>query len=235
MRCHVCSKDYIKKDHHLYCVECGHSYKSPKCDATEYHVKQYRKNVGQYRDSEEIINDVVQPVFHEARKKMVEERVALIKEYGLISPGSRCLDVGCGAGTYAMELSEHVSSVMCLELSDVLVNEVRRLGFQCCQSDFLSASFEESLYDVVSAWHVLEHVEDIESFVRKMFELSDNGVVLEVPIDRKIPTNYDGHIHYFSKKSLRKLVERFARKVVELPGIQPPSALIIGLKDEHTA
>ena len=91
------------------------------------------------------------------------------------------LDVGAGAGTFAKHLQDKVDSIECTELDPSLINECRKLGFTTYEEDFLNLEISKK-YDVVSAWHVLEHVENIESFLEKMSKLVLKHCIIEIPL-----------------------------------------------------
>ena len=85
---------------------------------------------------------------------------------------------------------------------------------------------EDKQYDVIFALDVLEHIEDIQSFPKKISKLAKK-VVVQVPTDRPIippnihlmhpkpkyttadgypvSTDFDGHLHYFTEFSLNNL------------------------------
>ena len=164
---------------------------------------------------------------------MCEKRMSFVQYY--LEESDTCLDIGAGAGTYANLLRQEVSGVECTELAPVLINELKRLNFKVYEEDFLSIKFDKK-YDVVSAWHVLEHVEDIRSFIKKTYQLSNRYVIIEVPLlfglggknrKRKLtdPKHeaYDGHAHYFSEQSFRRLVAPYFEVVTLKEGIQSPA------------
>ena len=91
------------------------------------------------------------------------------------------MDIGAGAGTFASHLKDLVTEIECTELSQCLIDESRNLGFKTYDEDFLKIDFDRK-YDMVSAWHVLEHVDNPEAFLAKTKELSNRYVVIEIPL-----------------------------------------------------
>lgn len=233
MRCHCCSGTYTEIMQDVYeCQVCSHIHRKFLGDSIEYHQQQYRKD--ERRTSDEISQTgEIKEKFHENRKGIVSKRMSFLQKY--LKEEMECLDIGAGAGTFAKNLSNTCRSVECTELDPNLIKECQRLGFKTYSEDFLKISFEKK-YDFVSAWHVLEHVEDIKSFVEKLKEVSRDLVCIEIPLlkaidgkgrERKLyPPNkgrYDGHTHYFCKESFEALTaESF--EILELKeGVQTPA------------
>ena len=233
MRCHCCNSEYKKLSENVYqCSSCFHIYRLYDGDSVEYHQNDYRDI--ERRDRAEINESgEVQSLFHEKRKDMCEKRMSFVQYY--LEESDTCLDIGAGAGTYANLLRQEVGDVECTELSPVLINELKRLNFKVYKKDFLSIKFNKK-YDVVSAWHVLEHVEDIKSFMKKTYQLSNRYVIIEVPLlkalngkgrERKLTDpkdeTYDGHAHYFTEQSFRELIKDCFNIIILKEGVQSPA------------
>jgi len=233
MSCHCCGAEYVEIMEDVYkCVICSHIHRNFTGNSIEYHQNQYRKD--ERRTSDEISEDgVIKEKFHKNREKIVSNRVKIIQEY--ITKDMECLDIGAGAGTFARKLSEISKNVECTELDINLINECRNLGFKTYTKDFLKINFDKK-YDFVSAWHVLEHVDNIQIFVDKLSKVSKNLVCIEIPLlqaldgtgrTRKLVSpnvgKYDGHAHYFCKESFINLFkEKF--DILEIKeGVQTPA------------
>lgn len=224
MNCPCCGTEYQRDGLLLRCCRCGHGFREYDGDPIEYHAHSYRKDPRFHRHSGEF-DDSGSPTteFHKARKKIVARRLKLARKY--IKSSDVCLDIGSGAGTFAHKLQSKVASVDCLELDPTLVAESRRLGHTTFTEDFLKSEFSHQ-YDVVFAWHVLEHVPDIMSFARKAMQLAKRHLIFEVPVNRRVPEEFDGHYHYFSETSLR-LTFGAPRVVEVVEGVQSPALLAI--------
>ncbi|MEM6531797.1 MAG: methyltransferase domain-containing protein [Myxococcota bacterium] len=222
-RCVICGRGAQEvRPPLVVCHGCGHGFRPFVGDGVEYHASEFRVN--HRRDPTEI-DESGKPtsVFHEARRGIVEERLSKIR--GSLQRGDRCLDVGAGAGTFARAISHFVESVHCTELAPELAAECRRLGFRCDEVDFLSQQFEQR-FDVVFAWHVLEHVADAADFVSKALALAKRALILEVPTRRRAPTQFDGHFHYFTETSLEFLFPGVASLRLS-EGVQKPAILAV--------
>src|SRR5207247_6877452 len=95
----------------------------------------------------------------------------------------RYLDVGCGSGAalgVAQALGWRVAGI---EMDTAAAEKARRFTEEIYVGDVRSAPFDRASFDVVTAFHVLEHVPDPVAVVRHMLEwLAAEGlVIVEVP------------------------------------------------------
>jgi 2-polyprenyl-3-methyl-5-hydroxy-6-metoxy-1,4-benzoquinol methylase len=125
--------------------------------------------------------DIMHPLFQEYLDHVAHRRLALIEK--TVRPG-RFLDVGCGTGEVLAAARERGWDVKGAEpVEDSASFAVRERGL-----DVRAALLEESglprrSYDVVSAFHVLEHMTDGLGFLRSISRWARPGgwVVIEVP------------------------------------------------------
>ena len=127
------------------------------------------------------------------------------------------LEIGSGDGYVAKLLSKKFS-ILCIEPSDKLVKTAR----QNFKLKIIHDYFDENLilnkkFDIIIARHVMEHIEKLNEFVRKIIEniRADGTIIIEVPDLREIllTNNYANlfheHINYFSPTNLSKLFEPY--------------------------
>ncbi len=143
------------------------------------------------------------------------------------------LDFGCGAGGFL----EYSAKVACkaygVEPEDAMRSRIRR-GITCYPS---IQSIDESLkgkLDVITMWHVLEHLEDPSSILGELASyLSSTGkIIIEVPnADDALITLYDctafqdftyweAHLYLFTNETLRIVVERAGLRIHFMTQIQ---------------
>lgn len=218
---HFLAKDYVSKE--LFdvkrCVKCGHGVTvvdSVVSGSEQYYPESYFGGERRFHP----LLEIVFRLFSRARK------FRLGKVLG--KPG-RVLDIGCGPGWFLDAMRHSGWIVQGTEASDLAAQHARdRLGLSVSTNGFLELGTKPAYYDVISIWHVLEHVSDPKSMldaIRKC--ISDDGVLLiAVPNFASFEANFSGpgwfhldvprHIHHFSKTSFHAMIESAgfrARKV----------------------
>ncbi len=140
----------------------------------------------------------------------------------LLDPGSRFLEIGCGAGgILERALESGVGECHGVEPNRDDANFVaRRLpGAKVFNDVFQEADLPGSFYDVAASIEVLEHVASPRAFLQKCCAVLKPGgrIHLEVPnLDDVLLSTYrdngyqdffyhKAHIHYFTRESLTRL------------------------------
>lgn len=138
----------------------------------------------------------------------------------------RYLDIGCGSGSalgVAQALGWRAAGV---EVDAAAAAQARRFTEEVHVGDVLSAPFERERFDVVTAFHVLEHVPDPVAVLRRMLGwLAPEGMlIIEVPNAGGFGAALFGrawsglelprHLSHFTPESLRRVVERAGGRVL---------------------
>ncbi len=89
----------------------------------------------------------------------VRLRAAAVERATPVGFCGRLLDLGCGTGAFAMEMKRHGWDLAVTELNDAVLDQMRSAGMEAkCPDEALRDGFGHP-FDVITAWHVLEHVE----------------------------------------------------------------------------
>jgi hypothetical protein len=153
-------------------------------------------------------------------RRKLEDRLGDV--LSMASPGHRVIEIGCAEGLLGCALKERIDveytgvepSADADAAAGVLDRVVRGT----------SDAVDDGPYDVLLAFHVLEHIVDVESeLTRWRALLRPSGVgVVEVPDGTGHPLlAWDGnreHVHYFSAASLASLASRCGLRFLRLSG-----------------
>lgn len=229
MNCPICNQDTITVKELVYkCNHCSHIYIDYKGDGNEFHKTLYRTpgNDG-IRDTNEIKDRKFTQVFHKLRTPICNKRLQKIDKY--LTNISSLLDVGAGGGTFMNIIKDKVEVVEGTEVSDICIENLLDQNLTVYHGPFSDLKIEKK-YDLVTCWHVLEHIQDPYKFKKKFLETTNDLVVLEVPVGRRLKTpvpSFDGHFHYFSKQSLELLFnDKF--DILEISeGVQSPALFCV--------
>ena len=152
-------------------------------------------------------------------------------------PAPRLLDLGCWVGFLLAEARERGWEVMGVEPSEFASDYARsRLGLDVVTGDLLAAPLPEGAFDAVVLGDVIEHLPDPGGALDRIAPLLVRGGVLCLMVPDAgsrvaralgarwwsvIPT----HVQYFTRASLRRLLERHGYRVLEVD--TQPKALTV--------
>jgi len=106
------------------------------------------------------------------------------------------LDVGCGTGQFVQMLSSKAKSVEGIDVSSECIAIARSNALNCSLKDFLSVT---SKYDVITMWHVVEHLRDPQSYLDKANRALNAGgwLLIETPVIGAVSRSFGADWRYF--------------------------------------
>jgi 2-polyprenyl-3-methyl-5-hydroxy-6-metoxy-1,4-benzoquinol methylase len=147
------------------------------------------------------------------------------------------LDVGCGEGTFLKLAQKNGWQITGTELSSYAAKYAANiLGKDIFCGELPDAKFSENSFDIVTMWHVLEHVGDPKTYLKEAHRiLKPNGLlVVAVPNvndlimqiayriirQRKVELFTKGekeiHLYHFSPKTLKRYLNETGFKCLKL-------------------
>ena len=207
------------------CAACGFKYTNPRpSDDT----------IGQYYKSEDYVSHtntkkgLINRLYHAVRSYTLKKKLALIESF--VSRGT-ILDYGCGTGMFLNTCKEAGWKSFGFEPDSDARTIASKKGLSVFNTkESLARELGGAKLDVITLWHVLEHVTDLDdtlSFFKN--HLSDKGtLIIAVPnytsFDaqhyKEYWAGYDvpRHIYHFNLDSVSKLLSKFGfRHVKSLP------------------
>ena len=185
----------------------------------ETHPQPSEENLSRYYESDKYISHTdskkgLMPFLYQwIKKRSLNKKVKLI---GKLNNGTgTILDIGAGTGDFLKVARDSGWNIFGMEPS------LKARGFAASKNIHLEESLkmlEGKKYDVISLWHVLEHLPDLHKQIKKIEQLvkDDGFLVIAVPnfnsYDAKYYKNfwaaYDvpRHLWHFSKSSIRKII-----------------------------
>jgi 2-polyprenyl-3-methyl-5-hydroxy-6-metoxy-1,4-benzoquinol methylase len=207
-------KDYTvshKMFHVKQCISCSLAVTSPRPETNK---------LGEYYKSEDYISHSGKSsggigwVYRIARSFALTWKKNLIAEY---KKGETILDFGCGTGEFISTLKKNGWKVLGVEPDTHAREKASKLTQQSISQNL--SQLKEIKLDVITAWHVLEHVPDInETLLQLKNRLNKDGIIfIAVPnyqakdslIYKEFWAGYDvpRHLWHFSKKSMSHLLD----------------------------
>lgn len=156
--------------------------------------------------------------------------------------GKKVLEVGFGEGYGAYHLSKVAKKVVALDYNEEAVryarNKYKSAHLVFKKHDFLHSLPKEKEFDVIVSFQVIEHFEDVESYLSKISKLlKKNGVFLvSTPNKQQVSYGFNPyHYHDFSETDLKLLLGKYFKKILMLGVFGSRSASKVKNSNEHLA
>lgn len=132
---------------------------------------------------------------------------------------STLLDVGCGRCTWLLFLRKHrpdVNAIGC-DANPAYVQICRSRGVNARICDIMYLEFNDKEFDVVTAFHVLEHVEDDVKALSELVRVARKRVILILParivrLEQLQQIERDHYIPFYTPLTLSRLLKPFKQK-----------------------
>ena len=220
--CPVCNGGVTYSKRVYNCNFCGHRYRPMDNDPIAYHAEEFRKTFR--RSDDEIDADgQVTDTFRANRADIVRKRIARVGH--LLRPTDSVLDIGGGAGDFALGIQDRVGHVELTELDPLLLSAARGAGLTAHQHA-LHDMANGPRFDVVTAWHVVEHLEPLKPALDILKRMFKRYLIIEIPTNRGAPEVFDGHYHFFSDESLQLAFDGLVVRQYG-NGVQHPARLAV--------
>ena len=203
------------------CNNCSLRYTSPLPSPEE---------IGKYYATDNYISHtgtkkgLINTLFHTVRFITLRQKQSLLKR---ISKGNKHLDIGAGNGVFLSFMKDKGWDVSGIELDDSSRKAIEdKLDIKIAKT--VQENNENEEYDIITMWHVLEHVYNLKTdiqFIKN--KLKPNGsLVIAVPncasYDEKryqaFWSAYDLpiHLYHFRPQNIKDLFEQFDMEIVEM-------------------
>ena len=118
---------------------------------------------------------VLSKVYQKVRKVTLQKKVTLLNSFQ--SSGKKVLDIGSGTGDFLATCKKDNWTIFGVEPSEAARKISKEKGI-AVEPDL--TSLEENEFDVITLWHVLEHVENLMEYIETLKEkLKENEKLLQ--------------------------------------------------------
>ena len=232
--CPVCNSEKLKNA--FSCVDhttTQETFQVQTCNQCSFTLTNPRPNddqLGKYYESNDYISHsnnqkgIFNRIYQMVRYHAMESKFKLIN--GLNSNGL-VLDYGCGTGEFLQEAKRQQWTVRGIEPSEkARAQAIGKLPAEVLGT--LAEVPEQEAYDVVTLFHVLEHIHSLRKTVKKIAShLKSNGyLVIAVPNPESADAKHYGkdwagydvprHLYHFSEKSMNIFQSEFGMELVRV-------------------
>jgi len=234
--CPVCNASTISnvlqvKDHTV----SGESFVIAECSSCSFRFTQDvpdASSIAPYYKSEDYISHtntatgLINRLYHFVRNRTIVQKRNLIEKITGKKTG-KLLDIGSGTGAFLTEMKINGWEATGLE-PDADARSVAKKVYnvELVNTNHLFQLPAEN-YDVITMWHVLEHVHELAEYVQqiksvlhprgKLFIAVPNYTSLDASIYKEYWAAYDvpRHLYHFSPRSMEQLMEKHGLKVLQ--------------------
>ncbi|RZJ31558.1 MAG: class I SAM-dependent methyltransferase [Flavobacterium sp.] len=205
-------------------------YHDPKLDMLATFPKPGLEELPKYYESDDYIShtdgkrSLFEMAYHFIKNIALKKKVSLINS---LSQKGNLLDIGAGTGDFLSVAKTDGWNVVGSEPSERARNVASAKNISLLQS---TESLPDHSFDIITMWHVLEHVYDLELQIKELKRLLKPGgsIVIAVPNFNSYDAKhykefwaaYDvpRHLWHFSKTSIKEL---FSRESFDLKKVLP--------------
>lgn len=238
---HLTSKDFSVSNENftiLKCKNCNFHFTNPRPKNEE---------LARYYISDHYISH------NNTRKNLFEKvyqlvrRIAIIGKYNLISrfkKKGRILDIGCGTGDFLNKCKTEKWVTKGIEPSEIARKQAI-VNYNLDVEESIDLRDIKGEFDVITLWHVLEHVTELNTTVSELKRLlSTHGkAIIAVPNLESFDASYYKkywaaydlpiHLYHFSKESIIKLFKKHGFSLRKTKGMKYDSFYVSMLSEEH--
>jgi len=204
------------------CKHCNFLFTNPKPEANK---------IGAYYKSEDYISHsntskgLINKIYKLARKYTLNRKLRLVNSFAV---GKNILDIGCGTGEFLDICKRNGWLTKGIEPDEEARNlGISQYGLQVNPESAL-AEHQTGSFNVISMWHVLEHVYDLRERVKELKRLlsQDGTILIAVPncssadasFYKEAWAAYDlpRHLYHFQPMDIQRLFEDLGMKVVKM-------------------
>jgi 2-polyprenyl-3-methyl-5-hydroxy-6-metoxy-1,4-benzoquinol methylase/transcription elongation factor Elf1 len=196
----------------VICGNCDLEFTNPRPAANE---------IGYYYESQDYVSHtdqaapgMVNRLYREVRKTTLKQKRNMIED---LHPIGSLLDIGCGTGAFAGNMQAAGWRVKAVEPDREAAAKASFIQqLEVYEESWLERTQET--FDVVTMWHVLEHVHGLEQRFKQLRKLVKPGglLIIAVPNPHSIDARHYGaqwaardlprHLYHFPPSMLRKRV-----------------------------
>jgi 2-polyprenyl-3-methyl-5-hydroxy-6-metoxy-1,4-benzoquinol methylase len=203
------------------CNSCGLKFVNPRPDTIE---------IGKYYASPDYVShggkkNVLNFLYRQVRNFSIRKKYKLVEA---VAQGKKLLDIGCGTGEFLFFCKQKGFDVTGIEPGE----KPRTFARESYQLDVYGEEWLNNLvqpgFDVITLWHVLEHVHHLHERMKKIVEIMKPGgtLIIAVPNSDSWDALYYGkfwaaydlprHLYHFSMETMKILARHHDLKVDQI-------------------
>jgi 2-polyprenyl-3-methyl-5-hydroxy-6-metoxy-1,4-benzoquinol methylase len=224
----------------INCTRCDFTFTSPRPEDNQ---------LGKYYQSEKYISHsnkaatLLDQIYLIARNFTLKWKVGLLRKYYPKQGELHILDYGCGTGEFLKACKDSGFKIAGVEPS-----ENARTKSSNTNQIRIHESIDEldsNTFDIITMWHVLEHIPDFETIIQKLKSKLSNGGVLFIAVPNH--KSFDGqlykqfwaafdvprHLWHFSSDTMKKVLIQSNFSLIDICGMKLDAYYVSLLSEKY--
>ena len=204
------------------------------------------ENLGKYYESEDYIShtdnkrSLFEKLYHFIKSIALKNKLSLINS--LQPSKGQILDIGAGTGDFLSVAKNNGWQTIGVEPSDRAKAIAKSKGVSFVEQ---TSELENHSFDVISMWHVLEHVPDLDKQIKELKRLlkPTGTLIIAVPNFKSFDAKHYGkfwaaydvpiHFWHFSKTAIKLLFEKEEMKLEKVMPMKFDSFYVSLLSEKY--
>jgi ubiquinone/menaquinone biosynthesis C-methylase UbiE len=252
--CPICESTQIEtiqsiKDH----SHTGEDFPLVKCGQCDFYFTQDipdQESIAPYYKSENYVSHsdtqkgLFFKVYHSVRSYMLKKKKNLVEGATSKKQGN-LLDIGTGTGYFPSTMINGGWTAEGVEQDpDTRKYAAEKFNFTVHDTPELY-NLSDNSFDAITMWHVLEHVHDLNEYVKKIYGLlkADGKFIVAVPNHKSFDAKHYGsswaawdipiHLWHFHPESMKNLMEKHKFKVEKIIPMPFDAAYVSMLSEQY--
>ena len=223
------------------CVKCSFLLTNPRPDPDEIHQYYQSEAYISHTDKSRSFDDFL---YHQVKAFMLKRKIRLLKKH-TIHEQKKLLDFGCGTGGFLMAAVDAGFKAEGFEPGEVAQRVAKGKGLTVFNHVDILFKKETNRYDIISLWHVLEHIHEFPAILHNFNTLLyDNSLLfIAVPMANSADAKYykqhwaaydlPRHLYHFTRKSLTSACQNAGFKLIDKQPMVFDSYYVSLLSEKH--
>ena len=204
------------------------------------------ENLGEYYESVDYIShtdskrSLFEKAYHFVKSIALRNKLDLINS--LQPDKGRILDIGAGTGDFLSVAKQNGWQTIGVEPSDKAKAIAKNKGVSFVEK---TTELEDQSFDVISMWHVLEHVPDLDEQIKELKRLlkPSGTLIIAVPNFKSFDAKHYGkfwaaydvpiHFWHFSKTAIQSLFQKEKMNLVKVLPMKFDSFYVALLSEKY--
>lgn len=202
--------------------------------------------LGSYYEFEDYISHTdgkrtfFEKMYHLVKRNAIKNKIKLINTHQPLR--GKILDIGAGTGDFLLECKNQNWDILGIEPNEKAKAIAIKKGITFGET---IEQLESNSFDVITMWHVLEHVPDVEHQVAELKRLlkPSGTIIIAVPNFKSYDAKYYAtfwaaydvprHLWHFSKTAIDKLFDKQNINLIEVKPMWFDSFYVSLLSEKH--